>query len=458
LVVNFLKDSIMRYLPASEADIRKMLDAAGVGKMEDLFASIPEGLKLTKPLDLPPALSEPALMERFVSRSWKNSSATCRPLFLGAGAYNHYCPSPVNHILLRSEFYTSYTPYQPEMAQGTLQVIFEFQTMMADLTGMDVCNASLYDGASATAEAALMAHRVHKGKKVLVARSLHPAYREVLRTYLRHLDLDVEEVPFGADGRLDLDALGKALSPDVCVLLVGQPNFFGVVEDFRAIATALPAGPKKPLLAAMVSEALSLAMLEPPGALGADIVAGEARSFGLSLGYGGPYLGFLATKQAHMRQVPGRFCGETVDADGKRGFVLTLTTREQHIRREKATSNICTNEGLCMLAATVYLALMGRKNLRDLAEQNLAKAQYLRASVANRGVDPLFSGPTFNEFAVKLGVEPSFAHDKLFASNILGGYDLTRDYPELSGGYLLCATEMVSKDACDRLALLLGGL
>ena len=448
----------MRYLPASEADIRKMLDATGAGKMEDLFASIPEGLMLKVPLDLPPALPEPALMERYISRSWKNSSATCRPLFLGAVVYNHFCPSPVNHILLRSEFYTSYTPYQPEMAQGTLQAIFEFQTMMADLTGMDVCNASLYDGASATAEAALMAYRVHKGKKVLVARSLHPAYREVLRTYLRHLDLAVEEVPFGADGRLDLDALAKALSPDACVLLVGQPNFFGVVEDIPAIAAALPAGPKKPLLAAMVSEALSLAILEPPGALGADIVAGEARSFGLSLGYGGPYLGFLATKQAHMRQVPGRFCGETVDADGKRGFVLTLTTREQHIRREKATSNICSNEGLCMLAAAVYLALMGRKNLRDLADQNLAKAEYLKAALVKKGIAPLFSGPTFNEFAVKLPVAPAAAHDQLFTASILGGYDLTRDYPELKGAYLLCATEMVAKEDIERLTDILGGL
>lgn len=448
----------MRYLPVSEADIRTMLDAAGMGTMEDLFASIPEGLRFKTPLGLPPALSEPALMERFVSRSWRNSSATCRPLFLGAGAYHHFIPSPVNHVLLRSEFYTSYTPYQPEMAQGTLQTIFEFQTMMADLTGMDVCNASLYDGASATAETALMAHRIHKGRKVLVARSLHPAYREVLRTYLRHLDLKVEEVPFGADGRLDREALGKALSLDVCVLLVSQPNFFGVVEDVKAIASALPAGPKKPLLAAIVSESLSLALLEPPGALGADVVAGEARSFGLPLGYGGPYLGFLATKQPYMRQVPGRFCGETVDAEGRRGFVLTLTTREQHIRREKATSNICSNEGLCMLAATVYLALMGRKNLGDLARQNLSKAEYLKAALAEKGVAPLFSGPTFNEFAVKLPVAPSSAHDKLFAANVLGGYDLTGDYPELKGGYLLCATEMVGKASMVQVADILGGL
>ena len=448
----------MRYLPASQDDIQKMLSTVGVGAISDLFASIPEPLRLREPLAVGPPISELNLKDLFITRSYKNASLTCRPSFLGAGAYPHFSPSPVDQLLLRSEFYTAYTPYQPELAQGTLQAIFEFQTMMADLTGMDVCNASLYDGASATAEAALMAHRVHKGKKVLVARSLHPAYREVLRTYLRHLDLNVEEIPFGADGRLDLAALGKALTPDVCVLLVGQPNFFGVVEDIKSIASALPAGPKKPLLATMVAESLSLALLEPPGALGADIVAGEARSFGLSLGYGGPYLGFLATRQAHMRQVPGRYCGETVDADGKRGFVLTLTTREQHIRREKATSNICTNEGLCMLAAAVYLALMGRKNLRDLADQNLAKAEYLKAALAKKGIGPLFSGPTFNEFSVRLGMEPSYAHEKLFAANILGGYDLLRDYPELKGGYLLCATEMVAKAAADKLADILGGL
>ena len=447
----------MRYLPASDEDVKKLLAAAGVSKVEELFASIPEKIRTKAPLDLPAPVPEPDLLERFINRSTKNSSATCRPLFLGAGAYNHYIPSPIDHILLRSEFYTSYTPYQPEMAQGTLQVIFEFQTMMADLTGMDVCNASLYDGASAVAEAALMANRVHRGKKVLVAKSLHPAYREVLKTYTKHLDMEISELPFGPDGRLDIAAAKGAIGPETCALIVGQPNFFGVVEDLKAIADVLD-GPKKPLLTVAVQESLSLALLEPPGALGAEIVIGEASSFGLPLSYGGPYLGFLATKQAHMRQVPGRFCGETVDADGRRGFVLTLTTREQHIRREKATSNICTNEGLCMLAATVYLALMGRKSLTELAEQNLAKAEYLKSALGVKGITPLFSGPTFNEFSVKLPGGAQNANRELYSKNILGGYDLAKDYPELGGGYLLCATEMVSKGACDKLAETLGGL
>ncbi len=272
-------------------------------------------------------MSEPVLRERYVTRSVRNSSPTCRPCFLGAGAYDHYAPAPIDQLLLRAEFYTAYTPYQPEMAQGTLQAIFEFQTMMADLTGMDVSNASLYDGASAVAEAALMAHRVHKGKTVLVARSVHPSYREVLRTYTKHLGFTIQEVPFGKDGRVDMGGLAAALTPDVCLVLVGQPNFFGVVEDLKAIAESLQ-GAKKPLLGAVVSEALSLALIEPPGACGADLVCGEARSFGLSLGFGGPYLGFITTKQAHMRQLPGRL----VRRDGGRGRPARLRPHPHHAR------------------------------------------------------------------------------------------------------------------------------
>ena len=445
----------MRYLPASDEDVARLLAAVGAPSVDALFASIPEALRLKAPLGVPEAVSEPDLRERFVTRSVRNSSATCRPCFLGAGAYDHYAPAPVDQLLLRAEFYTAYTPYQPELAQGTLQAIFEFQTMMADLTGMDVSNASLYDGASACAEAALMAHRIHKGRTVLVARSVHPAYREVLRTYVKHLGIVVKEVPFSADGRLDLGALKGLLDADVCLVLLGQPNFFGVVEDLKAVAGALQ-GAKRPLLGAVVTEALSLALLEPPGACGADLVCGEARSFGLPLGFGGPYLGFITTRQAHMRQLPGRLCGETVDAEGRRGFVLTLTTREQHIRREKATSNICTNEGLCMLAATIYLSLLGRKGLTDLARHNFSKAQYLKRALAAKGVPPLFGGPTFNEFAVRVP-DAAKANEALYKVHLLGGYDLSEEYPELKGGYLLAATERIPKSACDRLAEVLGG-
>ena len=448
----------MRYLPASEEDVRQMLAAVGVNRLDDLFASIPEDLRLKGPLDMPVSVPECELMERFITRSTRSTSLTCRASFLGAGAYRHNGLTVVDQLLLRSELYTAYTPYQPEIAQGTLQSIFEFQTMMADLAGMDVSNASLYDGASATAEAALMAHRIHKGTRILAARSLHPAYRETLRTYVRHLGLTVEEVPYGPDGRLDLAALASAAGEDACVLLLGQPNFFGVVEDVAAVAAALPQGPKRPLLAAIVSEALSLALLEPPGKLGADIVAGEARSFGLPLGFGGPYLGFITAKQANMRQLPGRIVGQTKDAEGRRGFVLTLTTREQHIRREKATSNICTNQGLCMTAALIYLALFGRKNLRELAVRNLSKAEYLKGKLAEKGIAPLFAAPTFNEFSVRLKVEPAKASAELLKHHLFGGYDLGKDYPELSGGYLLCATESVPASACDKLVHVLGGL
>ncbi len=447
----------MRYLPASPGDVRKMLSSLGVDDIGALFESIPRDLRPDAPSDLPPPVPEGELKERFVSRSARNASATCRPCFLGAGAYDHVCPAAVDHLLLRTEFLTTYTPYQPEMAQGTLQAIFEFQTMMADLTGMDVSNASLYDGASAAAEAALMALRIRKGNKVLVARSLHPAYREVLRTYLGHLDAVVEEIPFGADGRIDRNALAEAQDDDTACLLVGQPNFFGVVEDLKGLSESLT-GKKPPLLAAIVTEALSLALLEPPGALGADIVAGEARSFGLPLGYGGPYLGFVTTKKAHTRQLPGRICGETVDADGRRGFVLTLSTREQHIRREKATSNICTNEGLCMLATTIYLALQGRKGLQELAVQNLSRAEHLKGLFGDLGFEPYFSGPTFNEFAVRLPFPASRASEAAWKSNLIGGLDLARYYPEMEGAYLLCATETVTAAASERMAAVLGGL
>ncbi len=448
----------MRFLPQSPEDLRLMLSAVGVSQVEDLFASVPESLRLKAPLDMPTALPECDLRERFVTRSSRNHSLTCRPGFLGAGAYNHFVPAPVGHLLSRSEFYTAYTPYQPELAQGTLQAIFEFQTMMADLCGTDVCNASLYDGASAAAEAALLAARVRKGRKVLVARSLHPAYREVIRTYLKHLDLDVAEVSYGPDGRIDLSSLARSGVDEACCLLVGQPNFFGVVEDFEAVAASLPAGPQRPLLVGVVCEALALALIRPPGAAGADVVCGEARSFGLPLGYGGPNLGFLAARKAHMRQMPGRLVGETRDADGRRGFVLTLTTREQHIRREKATSNICTNQGLCMLAAVIYLALMGRRNLRELALRNLSKAEHLKARLAERGIRPLFSGPTFNEFAVGLKVAPSRANAEALKAHIVGGLDLTAHYPDLPNGYLLCATEQTPKEASEKLAEILGGL
>ncbi|MEJ2367386.1 MAG: aminomethyl-transferring glycine dehydrogenase subunit GcvPA [Acidobacteriota bacterium] len=449
----------MHYLPASEDDKRAMLSAIGAARVDELFKDIPPEIRCEKGLDIPAGLSEQELKTRMAAMAARNTAPGGAPCFLGAGAYDHFSPAAVDHLLSRTEFYSSYTPYQPEMSQGTLQSIFEFQTMMADLTGMDVSNASLYDGASATAEAALMASRIRRGKKILVARSIHPADREVLGTFLRCLDLDTVEVPFGRDGRMDLEALSSALCPDVCALLVGQPNFFGVVEDLPSIARSLEAVDKKPLLAVTVSEALSLAILNAPGSSGADIVAGDARSFGLPLGYGGPYLGFVTAKKAHIRQIPGRICGQTTDEEGRRGFVLTLTTREQHIRRERATSNICTNEGLCMLGATIYLALMGRRGLTELARLNLSKSEYLKEALAKRGITPLFDGPTFNEFAVKLPAgAASKAAEALAGAGMIGGYPLGGDYADLQDGYLVCATEQVRREDCDRFAEVLGGL
>jgi len=448
----------MRYLPAGRGDIEKMLRAIGVHNVEELFSSIPEDLRAKGGDDSPAPLTEGQLTSHFAAMAEKNANTGSTPCFTGAGAYDHEIPSVIKHMLLRSEFYTAYTPYQPEISQGTLQAAFEFQTMMADLTGMELCNASLYDGASAAAEAALMAHRLHRGRRVLLAESLNPAYREVVKTYLEHTGLSIDTLPFGVSGRIDPESLVSHVAPDTCAVIVGQPNYFGIVEDLTSIAAALPREPKKPLLVASVPEALSLVLLDPPGSAGVDIVAGEARSFGLPLGYGGPYVGYVSTKTAYVRQMPGRIVGQTSDLDDKRGFVLTLSTREQHIRREKATSNICSNEGLCVLAVTIYLALYGRKKLVELAKLNLSKAEYLKGLLRKRGIEPLFDAPTFNEFAVRLSGKPAEALDRLAEENIIGGYDLSSDYPQLENGLLLCCTERVSAKDCERLADLLGGL
>jgi glycine dehydrogenase subunit 1 len=447
----------MRYLPQSGKEVAEMLKEIGVKDIEELFSSIPREICLKGKTGLKKALSEQELLDVFYKRALKNKSLLCVPSFLGAGAYNHYVPVAVDHILLRSEFYTAYTPYQPEMAQGTLQAIFEFQTMMAELTGMDAANASLYDGASAAPEAVLMAHRIKKGKKVLVAKSLNPFYRETLKTYTKYLEFDLVEIGFGKDGRLDLDEMKKHIDADTCAVVAGQPNFFGVVEDISAIHKALPAE-NRPLLITMVSEALSLAILEPPGKIGADIVAGEARSFGIPIGLGGPALGFITSKKEFARQIPGRIVGQTTDKEGRRGFVLTLTTREQHIRREKATSNICSNEGLCMLAATVYLSLMGRVGLKKLADQNLAKCEYLKKVLKEAGFKLVFDSPSFNEILIQLPCDAKKADEKCFDEGMEGGLSIRKFYEGIENGYLLAVTELTRKEDIDKFVKLLGGL
>ncbi len=436
----------MRYIPNAEADWAKMLPIAGFKNLEDLGRLFPASLLLKKSLNLPSALSEMELVESLRSLSEKEGGKRLVS-FIGAGAYDHFIPAVVDHILRRSEFYTAYTPYQPEISQGTLQAIFEFQTLICQLTGMDIANASVYDGASAVAEAVLMALRINSRKKILFSRAVHPEYRMVSRTYTHPLDLPGEEIPFTQEGVTDLRALENALDGETSALVIQQPNFFGCLEDVARASELAHA--KGALLVVAVSEPLSLALLQPPGALGADMVVGEGQSFGNPLSFGGPYVGFFASKEPFLRNMPGRLVGQTLDRQGRRGFVLAVATREQHIRREKATSNICTNQALCALAALVYLSLLGKQGLRELAEINLSKAQYAKAKVGGKA-RLFFSAPTFNEFVLQVpgGAQKTLQH--LRDQGIVGGLPLERFYPELKNEVLLCVTEKHSKADIDR--------
>jgi glycine dehydrogenase subunit 1 len=441
----------VRYLPHTEADVREMLAAIGKPDVGSLFDSIPAALRLARPLDLPAAASEYEILDELGALAARNESAATRAWFLGAGVHHHYVPSAVDALVSRAEFTTSYTPYQPEISQGTLQAIFEWQTMMCGLTGLEVSNASLYDGASATAEAVLMALRIAKRRKVAVSAALHPHYRGVLETYLAALDFELVTLPRGEDGR----TLPSAIDRDTACVLVQQPNFWGCVEDLRALSAAARA--QGALLVTTVAEALSLALLATPGACGAEITCGEAQSFGVPMSFGGPLLGFLTARMAHVRQMPGRLVGETLDADGQRGFVLTLSTREQHIRRERATSNICTNQGLCLLMATVFLALHGKSGLRALAERNLAKAEYAKARLRAAGLALPLAAPTFNEFVVQLREPAERALARARDAGIVAGLDLAKHAPELGDALLVCVTETCSRAQIDALADVLAG-
>ena len=431
-----------------------MLARTGHAQLEDLFAPIPAALRLARALEVPEAQSEQEVFEHLTALAARNEHAQAGPWFLGAGSYAHYLPSAVDALVSRAEFTTSYTPYQPEISQGTLQAIFEWQTMICALTGLEVANASMYDGASATAEAALMAMRLTRRRKVVVAAGLHPHYRQVLETYLGGLDARIVTLPLAGDGRSPLPA--EAIDDQTACCIVQQPSFFGTVEDLRAAAAVTRASGA--LLVVAVTEALSLALLEAPGALGADIVCGEAQSFGVPMAFGGPHLGFLAARSAQLRQLPGRLVGQTVDAEGRRGFVLTLSTREQHIRRERATSNICTNQGLCLLMATIYLALLGRRGLRELAELNLAKAEYAKARVRSSPRLSLpFSGPTFNEFVVGLAEPAEPVLERARNAGVVAGLDLAPYAPSLGPAVLVCVTELASRASIDRAVALLAG-
>jgi glycine dehydrogenase subunit 1 len=430
----------LRYHPHTPEDIRAMLDAIGAGTVAELFESIPEKLRLDRPLELPPALDEISLFAEFRRLAGRND--TTHPPFAGAGAYPHHVPPVVDQLLLRGEFFTAYTPYQPEISQGTLQALFEWQTFVCLLTGLDVSNASMYDGATATAEAALMAARITGRKKIVVSAALHPEYRKVLETYLRSTHDEIATVPFGPDGRTDLAALEKAVDAGTACVIIGYPNFLGVVDALpEAAAIARKAGA---LTVSVTAEALALGLLQSPAALGADVAVGTFQSFGNGLSFGGPYPGFFATREANLRQMPGRICGATLDKHGRRGFVLTLSTREQHIRREKATSNICTNSGLCALASTMHLALLGRNGLAELARLNHGRARMLRDAMKRAGVDRVFSGPIFNEQVFDVG-DAEAVVAKLAKRGIVAGAPLARWYPDLPGakGALLCvATEL----------------
>jgi glycine dehydrogenase subunit 1 len=436
----------MRYLPKSPAERQEMLAAIGVKNVEELFSSIPEKYRLKKPLNLPGPFSEQEVIRYFQERAAENSLGYTS--FLGAGVYNHLRSVVTDTIIQRGEFLTSYTPYQAEITQGTLQAIFEFQTLMCQLTGQEVANASMYDGSTATTEAVLMAERLTGRTRVLVARSVHPEYREVLRTYAKNSGLHVEEISYTMAGTLDAKALKAAIREDVCAVVVQSPNFFGTIESLGPLAEITRAAGA--MLVVAVAEAVSLGAVKPPAE--ADIVAMEAQSFGLAPSYGGPYAGVIASREKYVRQMPGRLSGQTTDSEGQRGFVLTLATREQHIRREKATSNICTNQALCALAATVHLTLLGKEGLREQAEQNLAKAHFALTELEKiPGVTRTFSEAFFNEFTVALPKSVKLVNAELLREKIIGPFVLGTAYPELSKNAVVCVTETTSRGEIERL-------
>ena len=445
----------MRYLPKSDAERARMLAEIGAASINDLFSSIPAEYRLSRDLDVPRQFGESEIVDYFKAAGQKN--ATDYASFLGAGAYRHYRPVIIDALVQRGEFLTSYTPYQPEITQGTLQAIFEFQTMIAELTGMDVANASMYDGSTGAAEAVMMAVRVTGRHKAVVARTVHPEYREVMATYAKHQGLPSTLVDYIAEtGRVNLEALDAAITDETACVLVQSPNFFGVVEDIPAIAEI--AHKKGALLVVSIAEAVSLGIVRPP--VEADIVAMEAQSFGVALSYGGPFCGVIAAKEAYLRQMPGRLAGQTVDANGYRGFVLTLATREQHIRREKATSNICTNQALVALMATIFLSVYGKEGIRELAEHNLAKAHYAAQALgAVAGVKQLFTGaPSFHEFVLKTDEAPATWSERLLENKIVGGVELSRWYPELENCTLWCATEVMARETIDKAAKVLASV
>ncbi len=445
-----------RYLPATEEDKKEMLAAIGVTSVEELFSDIPENVRFKREYNIPQAMSETEVERYFGNLAQKNANLTNYTSFLGAGIYQHYIPSIVNHILLRSEFYTAYTPYQPEISQGELQAIFEYQSLICELTGMDVANSSMYDGATALAEACAMAVGHTKRRKVVLPTNIHPEYREVVKTYAKGLGFQVIDLRFSKEGIISLNDLQNLLENDIAAVAVSYPNFFGNLENLKEIAKLVHAN--KSLLI-VVTNPISLGILKPPGEFNADIVVGDGQPFGIPMSLGGPTVGFFATTKELLRKMPGRIVGQTQDEEGNRGFVLTLQAREQHIRREKATSNICSNQALMALAAAITMNALGKKGLQEIAIQNFQKAHYAYNVLSKvNGVEIVFNAPFFNEFVLRLNRPVPEVLGKLLTEKIIGGYNLSKDYPELGNAILIAVTELRTKEEIDSLAKRLEGI
>lgn len=436
-----------RYLPMTDQDQQEMLETIGVPSVDDLFSDIPEKVRFKGLYNIKEAKSETALLKELSQMAAKNADVKQNVSFLGAGVYDHYIPTIVDHVISRSEFYTAYTPYQPEISQGELQAIFEFQTMICELTGMDVANSSMYDGGTALAEAAMLSCGQTRRKKILISETVHPESREVLKTYAKGQFIEVVEIPH-KNGVTDLQALQAELSEEVAAVVVQYPNFFGQIEPLKEIE---PLAHQHKGLFIVSSNPLALGAITPPGKFGADIVVGDAQVFGIPQSFGGPHCGYFAVTTKLMRKVPGRLVGETVDENGKRGYVLTLQAREQHIRRDKATSNICSNQALNALAASVAMTALGKKGVKEMAVQNIQKAYYAKKAFKQEGFKIEFEGPSFNEFVIRLNKPVKELNKHLLSKGIIGGYDLSRDYPLLENCMLVAVTELRTKDEIDQL-------
>jgi glycine cleavage system P protein (glycine dehydrogenase) subunit 1 len=437
----------VRYLPHTEEEVREMLSVLGESSLDDIFSMVPPGNRFAGKFDLPQPMTEWELNRHMDELAAANKSADRNKIFIGAGSYQHYIPEAVNSLISRSEFMTAYTPYQPEISQGTLQGIFEYQSLVARLLRLDVANASLYDGATALAEALLMAIRVTKRRVVALSKAIHPLYRQVVATYFAPTGYEVVEIPYLENGRSDMSALPDLGS--LAAVAVQSPNFFGVIEDLEAVGKQL--ADEKTLFITCFSEPLAYGLLRSPGSCGADIACGEGQSFGIPQSFGGPGLGMFACREKFMRNLPGRLVGQTTDVEGKRGFVLTLATREQHIRREKATSNICSNQGLCAMASAIYMATVGGAGIRELACLNRDKSEYLKQQLQQKGYRIVFDSPTFNEFVVDFSTGFDKRYEALLEKGFMAGLPLGEYYPELAGCYLICVTETMEKRDMDNL-------